>query len=174
MTNELGGDCSLNDDCPANIFNTLSIVNKINKDDYLSVQNYVLLAFVVIFIFMMQCFRRNFRRIEEDCDEMVDSPSDYAIILRRLPPLTTEQDIKDMIQEQRGYLDEEQKQRTDNLRVVKIIMSYDMDEYIEEKNNNMKAFKNFVKEHDADEFQPDPLPELVKTETIAIIVFATQ
>ena len=105
---------------------------------------------------------------------MVDSPSDYAIILRRLPPLTTEQDIKDMIQEQRGYLDEEQKQRTDNLRVVKIIMSYDMDEYIEEKNNNMKAFKNFVKEHDADEFQPDPLPELVKTETIAIIVFATQ
>ena len=38
----------------------------------------------------------------------------------------------------------------------------------------MKAFKNFVKEHDAEEFQPDPLPELVKTETIAIIVFATQ
>ena len=27
----------------------------------------------------------------------------------------------------------------------------------------MKAFKNFVKEHDAEEFQPDPLPELVKT-----------
>ena len=30
----------------------------------------------------------------------------------------------------------------------------------------MKAFKNFVKEHDAEEFQPDPLPELIRTENI--------
>ena len=37
-------------------------------------------------------------------------------------------------------------------------MSFDMEEYIKVKEENIKCFKNFVKEHDADEYHPDPLP----------------
>ena len=98
VTNAIGGDCSNLPDCKGNLFNTLSIVNKINKDDYLSVQNYVLLAFIMVHIFVMQYVRYRARKVEEECDEMVDTPSDYTIILRRLPPLTTKKDIEDMIQ----------------------------------------------------------------------------
>ena len=134
ITNIIGNDCSTLPDCKGNLFNTLSIVNKINKNDYLSVQNYVLLVFVVVYIFLMQYIRYRARKVEEECDDMVDTPSDYAIILRRLPPLTTKKDIEDMIQEQRGFLDDEERKATNNLKIVRIILSYNMGEYTQAKN----------------------------------------
>jgi hypothetical protein len=38
------------------------------------------------------------QKLNDKCDFIVDSPSDYAIIIRRLPSNTTEQDIRDMIE----------------------------------------------------------------------------
>lgn len=104
-SNILGEDCNQTRKCSPNIFNTLAIVNKIDENDYLSVQNYVLLAFVLLFVFLAQWVRYTFRQIEEDCDEMSDSPSDYAIIIRRLPKEIIEQKIEKMIDEERGFLD---------------------------------------------------------------------
>lgn len=64
-----------------------------NESDLLSIQNYILLAFVVVNLLLFQYFRYNFRQIEEECDDIVNSPSDYAIILRRLPENITKEDI---------------------------------------------------------------------------------
>lgn len=55
----------------------------------MSVQNYVLLGFVVFFLPLMQVIRYVFRKVEADCDSVTESPSDYAVILKRLPPGTT-------------------------------------------------------------------------------------
>ena len=39
-----------------------------------------------------------------------------------------------MIQEQRGFLDDEERKATDNLKIVRIILSYNMGEYTQAKN----------------------------------------
>ena len=65
-------------------------MNKINETDFLSVQNYVLLAFVLVFAIALQFFRFVLRKVDGECDEVTNSPSDYAAILRRLPAGTTE------------------------------------------------------------------------------------
>ena len=96
-SNIVSGYCEPNDRCSNNAFDTLAIINKINADNYLSIQNYMLLAFVVLCFFIFQCFRYNFRSVEDECDDIVDSPSDYAMILRRLPADTTTADIEQMI-----------------------------------------------------------------------------
>lgn len=84
-SNIVTGDCDPEDKCSNNAFDTLSLINKVSAEDYLSIQNYILLAYVVIFFFMIQCIRYRFRSVEDNCDDIVDSPSDYAMILRRLP-----------------------------------------------------------------------------------------
>lgn len=53
----------------------------------------MLLGFVIAFILLMQYFRYNFRVVEDQCDDIITSPSDYAVILRRLPEDTTKEDI---------------------------------------------------------------------------------
>jgi len=45
----------------------------------------MLLLFVIVSIFLMHYFRYNFRLVEDESDDMITSPSDYALILRRLP-----------------------------------------------------------------------------------------
>ena len=87
-SNIKGQDCKEEDVCSGNVFDTFAIINKASVEDYLSIQNYTVLGFVIFFLFLMQCFRYSFRKVEDDCDDAVDTPSDYAMILRRLPPDT--------------------------------------------------------------------------------------
>lgn len=50
-----------------------------------------------------------------------------------------------MINEYKGYLDDDQNKATENLRVVNIILSYNLDDYIKAKEENMTNFKEFIK-----------------------------
>lgn len=97
----------------------------------MSIQNYILLAFVVICIGIFQFFRYRFRKIVEEIDQYSVSPGDYSIIIKRLPEDTEEKDIYDMIEQRRGFLDEEERKLTNNLKVEKVIMSYDLTEWNE-------------------------------------------
>lgn len=63
----------------------LSIFNKVVSRQFLAIQNYTLLGFTFLSIGLMQYFRYNFRIIQDECDDTIDTPSDYAVILRRLP-----------------------------------------------------------------------------------------
>lgn len=75
----------------------MALVNKQYQISFLSVQSYLSLAFVVFIILIFHYFRYHARKLKAECDEVMDTPSDYAIILRRLPPNTTEKDIMDLI-----------------------------------------------------------------------------
>jgi hypothetical protein len=105
-TNIVSKDCEKDGTCEINIFNTLSIVNKKDENNYLSIQNYILLTFVVLSIFIFQFFRYRFRKIVDDIDESIASPADYSIIFKRLPKGTTEKDIEEVIERRRGFLNE--------------------------------------------------------------------
>ena len=48
----------------------------------------------------------------DDIDEFIASPADYSMILKRLPEGTMEKDIHEMIEQRRGFLDEEERIRT--------------------------------------------------------------
>ncbi len=75
---------------------------------------------------------------------MITSPSDYALILRRLPEGTEQADIERMIDDRRKFLTPEQRQRTENLRVVSIIMSFSMSEYTKTKLANKEEFTKLL------------------------------
>ncbi len=80
-TNVVSQNCLKDSQCANNIFNTLSIVNKKDESSYLSIQNYILLTFVVLSIPIFQLIRYRFRKIVDDIDEFVASPADYSMIL---------------------------------------------------------------------------------------------
>jgi hypothetical protein len=62
-SNFKGGFCSQQGMCSGNVLETFAVINKMNDQDYLTAQNYTLLAFVAISIFVMHYFRYNFRRV---------------------------------------------------------------------------------------------------------------
>ena len=103
-SNVVTDDCAQLDSCGDSPFDTISIINKASSESYLSIQNYTLVVFVVLSLFMLQCFRYSFRKVEDDCDDAIDSSSDYAMILRRLPPEVQVPDIEQMIEHRRASL----------------------------------------------------------------------
>ncbi len=105
---------------------------------------------------------------------MVDSPSDYAIILRRLPKGVTEAEIRELIEEKKKELTAEELASTCELKVNKIVMSYSLKEYTEVQRRNMENFKNSVKEDTFDEFKCEDLPKPTETSQIAVVVFESQ
>lgn len=59
---------------------------------------------MVVCILFFHYFRYKARQLIQQCDELVDSPSDYAIILRRLPEKVTEAEIRGLIEEKKAGL----------------------------------------------------------------------
>lgn len=103
-SNVAASECSTNTECVADAFNPLSIVNKESDTHALSIQSYLAVAYVALAVLFFQYFRTRARQLRRECDEIVDSPSDYAIILRRLPAGVTEADLLDMVERRRKDL----------------------------------------------------------------------
>jgi len=61
------------------------VINKSTHTTNLQIQNYLVLALIVLVIFIIHYFRWSARKLEVECDALVDSPSDYSMIIRRLP-----------------------------------------------------------------------------------------
>jgi hypothetical protein len=123
-------DCSSLQVCSSNVMDLMALVNKRSSELYFSLQGYVELAFIIVAVIFFQGMRLAGRKLEKECDEVIDSPSDYAVILRRLPPGTTEKDVMEMVEQRRKELTEEQAKTTENLKVVKVILSYSLREYL--------------------------------------------
>jgi len=104
-SNYMGNECySGTSTCQVNIFDQLSILNKASHTFYLQIQNYLVLALVVVIIIIMHYVRWSARRLEVECDALVDSPSDYSMIIRRLPEGYTEEDIREMVERHKSFL----------------------------------------------------------------------
>lgn len=103
-SNITSADCEVFSKCLPDIFNILALVNKGSRILYLTIQSYLSLLFVIISIVFFHYFRFKARELEQQCDEVIDSPSDYAIILRRLPLEITEQDIVKFVEDRKQGL----------------------------------------------------------------------
>lgn len=141
-SNYMGSECYTGTTaCQVTIFNQLSILNKATHTTELQIQNYLVLTLIVMLILVMQYVRRTARMLESECDRIVDSPSDYSMILRRLPNDYTEQDIRDMVDQRKKFLDTQQLHETHGLAIEKIVMAYSLKEFTEILEANAETYK---------------------------------
>jgi hypothetical protein len=106
-SNVASSSCQTNPQCVRDAFNLLSIINKRGETRLLSIQSYLGMAYVFAAVIYLHYFRLKARQLEQECDEIVDSPSDYAIVLRRLPSDVALDDIIGLVEQQRKLLNEE-------------------------------------------------------------------
>lgn len=140
-SNYITNDCKTLQVCAGDVFSLMSLINKRSSSIYMSVQGYLELAFILLVICFFQLIRAMGRKLKQQCDEVVDSPSDYAVILRRLPPNITENDVMAMLEERRKSLTPEQAAQTENLKVVKVVLSYSLRESLDITAQNAENFK---------------------------------
>lgn len=85
-----------------------------------------------------------------------------------------QRDIEELINEQRNHIDTDTKVKTKNLMVKKIIISYSLGEYLEERENQEEEFLKLKKEDESAEYHRAPLTRPTKTAKFAIVIFDTQ
>lgn len=92
-SNITAGYCLTTAICQNTRFDLLSIINKLNHAEDLRGQNFALfICVVILFVFFLHV-KYETQMVIKDCDSKVDSPSDYAIILRRLPQEVKKKEI---------------------------------------------------------------------------------
>lgn len=64
----------------------------------------MVLGGILALVIAMQFVRRAARILEAECDRLVDSPSDYSMIIRGLPDGYEEKDIVQMIEKRKKFL----------------------------------------------------------------------
>lgn len=79
-----------------------------------------------------------------------------------------------MIEQKKKQMTPEQLEETDNVKVVKILMSYYLRDYVQTMEKNKETWIQHVKDNTLDNFVPEQLPELKDTSQIAIVVFELQ
>lgn len=97
VSNLTGDSCSNGANCEDSIFLRLSIANKITDTKSLTIQNYLLAAFLFLYVLFIQYLTYFMRLKERKSDEQIDSPSDYSIMVSELPEGTTERDLLRMV-----------------------------------------------------------------------------
>lgn len=178
-TNVHSNACETDAKCNNSEFTLLSIVNKKDNITFLSIQSYLGLTYVAMIIVLFHYLRHQGRVLEEECDEVVNSPSDYAIILRRLPPEITEADLLAMVEEKKRQLkdedlSEEKRKEVDQIKVVKVVLSYAMRPLVEVREANKQRWRESIEKGELESFKPDPLPIPKDTSQIAIVIFERQ
>ena len=99
----------------------------------------------------------------------MDSPSDYAIILRRLPKGVTEAEIRGLVEEKKGELTSEELACTYQLNINKIVLAYSLKDYTASQCRSMENFKKSVDEDRLDEFKCEELSKCTETFQIAVV-----
>jgi hypothetical protein len=62
------------------------------------IQTYLVAAFLLIYILFSQYMIFRIRMRNEKCDELINSPSDYSIIIKNLPEHVQQHQIEAMIE----------------------------------------------------------------------------
>jgi hypothetical protein len=106
ITNFQGKSCDQSTGCDSSIFVKLSIANKILNSSSINIQNYLLMAFILLFMFIFQFMIFVMRKADKKSDELINSPSDYSLLVSQLPRGSTERDILEMVHEERHYIDD--------------------------------------------------------------------
>ena len=113
--------------------NVVSLFNIRNNTTGVIIQEYLLLGLIVVTIVALVVSRCYMYSFQKYIDTFLVTPSDYSLIVRDIPDSATKEDLEEMVDEMRPFLSEEEKQQTDNLSVVRILMINDVTEYLKEK-----------------------------------------
>jgi hypothetical protein len=97
VTNLRGDSCDIASNCQTSIFVRLSIANKIYDSYDINIQNYLLVGFIGQLILWMQLMLYMIRRTDQRSDELINSPSDYSLMISQLPEGWTVNDVLEMI-----------------------------------------------------------------------------
>lgn len=123
----------------------------------------------------LQYMLKRVRETNERCDELINTPSDYSIIIKDLPEVVTIRDISDLIEEHRKFLDQDILRATHNLAVRKIIIARSLREYLKEKQEQEEDFLKHKKDDEDDEkFIRQQIPKPTQNANFAIVVFDSQ
>lgn len=87
---------------------------------------------------ILQLIRKESSKLAHKASRYIDLPSDYSMMLRRLPEQFTEWDIEQMIEERRGTLTKEERDATSNLAIERIVLSYSLRDIINTQEKNIK------------------------------------
>ena len=99
VTNLQGQSCNPATGCDNSIFLRLSIANKIQNDTTITIQNYLLMTFIILFLLFMQFLIYSIRKGDQKSDDQINSPSDYSLLISQLPDGVAEKDILEMVHE---------------------------------------------------------------------------
>lgn len=117
-------------ECTNNFINSISISNKINHHDSYLVQTWVNLATVIVIMISLHIFRKVQRLTTNECDRGLISPSDFTIMIGKLPKnLFSEEDVKKTIYDKLRLSFDEQKKGGDLIK--KINLAYEINPLVE-------------------------------------------
>ena len=86
--------------------NSLSIINNIDNTTDMVISTYLILLCILILFVILQLIRRESSKLECKSDKYIDLPSNYSIMIRRLPDVYNEWDVEEMINNRRKDLTE--------------------------------------------------------------------
>ena len=83
-------DCA---DTYSNRETILSVTNKLNDSKSIGMQTALCAVFMICYFFFNQWLILRIRKKNVECDEVIETPSDYSLIVSNLPPNVTEEEI---------------------------------------------------------------------------------
>lgn len=155
-------DCSKLESISCTDVNKISIPNKVLHEKLYYTQAWVNLGAIILIMISLHKFRRVQKSTERECDRGLVSPSDYTIMISKLPPgLYTENDIKKIILEK---IPQSQNEK-DNIVIKKIVLAYNISDFI---TNCRNLASNDLKLRRAKQYEVKhgKLPEKVNLENL--------
>ena len=92
-SNAKGNDCDCGDSYSSRV-TKLSITNKLNDSKAIGMQTALCAVFMICYFIFSQWLIFRIRKKNAECDEIIDSPSDYSLLISHLPPDTTEEELR--------------------------------------------------------------------------------
>ena len=77
-------------------------MNNLDNTSELTIMNWLILGCVFIIFIVLQLIRRESAKLSVKAAKHIDLPSNYSMMLRRLPKEYKESDILDMIEKRRA------------------------------------------------------------------------
>ena len=110
-----------------NEINRLSIPNKLLRPDLYYKQTWVNFGAIVLIMISLHIFRRVQKLTERECDRGLVSPSDYTIMISKLPPgKYTEKDIERLIIEKIPMA----SNSNDRIVIKKVVLAYNISDFV--------------------------------------------
>ncbi len=141
ITNIMNGKCATNhiqlDYCIKYYATMITIINKTNTPDSLTVQLYLNFASVTVIILFLHYIRYKMRKMAIDIESKTITPSDYALKLTRVPVHFTSAEIK-------SWFEDFSTSKT-QIKCRKVVRTYNINNIHQLETAKAKLYKKYQK-----------------------------